>query len=47
MPSSMVRLTVQSWSCDRRTASGSTARAASPPSPGGNTTRKVTSIPAR
>src|SRR5580704_6485934 len=47
MPSSMVRLTVQSWSCDRRTASGSTARAASPPSPGGNTTRKVTSMAAR
>src|SRR5579875_58344 len=47
VPGSTVRLTVHSRSCDRRTAPGSSARAASPCSPSGNLTWKVTTIPAR
>ena len=44
VPSSTVLLTVHSESCERRTAPGSSSRAASPPSPSGNRTRNVTSM---
>src|SRR6516162_5075461 len=43
MPSSTVRVTVHSRSCDFFTASGRIALAASPASPSGNETRNVTS----
>jgi len=42
VPSSTVRLTEHSRSCDLRTASGRMARALSPASPSGNLTRNVT-----
>lgn len=47
VPSSTVRLTVHSRSCDFCTASGSSARALSPCSPSGNLIRKVTTISVR
>src|SRR4029077_17458308 len=47
VPSSTVRVTVHSRSCDFRTASGSSALALSPSSPSGNRVRKVTSMSVR
>src|SRR5256885_1004949 len=47
VPSSTVRLTVHSRSCDFCTASGSSARALSPCSPSGNLIRKVTTMSVR
>ena len=47
VPSSTVLLTVHSASCERRTASGSRSRAASPPSPSGNDTWNVTAMSVR
>ena len=44
LPSWTVRLTVHNRSSDRRTASGRTALAASPPAPSGNATRKVSAM---
>jgi hypothetical protein len=46
VPSSTVRLTVQSCSWDRFTASGSSARALSPSSPSGKAIRNVTTMSA-
>src|SRR6266568_2425615 len=47
VPTSMVRPTVQSLSCDLRTTSGSTARASPPAAVSGNAIRNVTTISAR
>ena len=47
VPSSTVRDTVHSRSCDFRTASGSSSLALSPSSPSGNLIRKVTTMSVR
>ena len=47
VPSSTVRPTVHSWSCERCTACGSTSRAASPAAPSANVTWNVTSMSVR
>ena len=47
VPSSTVRDTVHSRSCDFRTASGSNSLALSPSSPSGNLIRKVTTMSVR